>query len=40
MATIQDPVRNLTLAADVVDRPTEQSDLQAKNIPMPSIEGM
>ena len=31
--------RNLTLAADVVDRPTEQSDLQATNIPMPPIQG-
>ena len=31
--------RNLTLAADVVDRPTEQSDLQATNIPMPPIRG-
>ena len=31
--------RNLTLAADVVDRPTEQSDLQASNIPMPLIQG-
>ena len=31
--------RNLTLAADVVDRPTEQSDLQATNIPMPPIHG-
>ena len=31
--------RNLTLAADVVDRPTEQSSLQATNIPMPPIAG-
>ena len=31
--------RNLTLAADVVDRPTEQSDLQATNIPMPALQG-
>jgi ATP-binding cassette subfamily B protein len=31
--------RNLQLAADVVDRPTEQSDLQATNIPMPPIAG-
>ena len=31
--------RNLTLAGDVVDRPTEQSDLQATNIPMPSLRG-
>ena len=31
--------RNLTLAADVVDRPTEQSDLQATNIPMPPLRG-
>ena len=31
--------RNLTLAADVVDRPTEQSDLQATNIPMPPLQG-
>ena len=31
--------RNLTLAADVVDRPTEQSDRQATNIPMPPIQG-
>ena len=31
--------RNLTLAADVVDRPTEQSDLQATNIPMPALRG-
>ena len=31
--------RNLTLAADVVDRPTEQSELQATNIPMPPIRG-
>ena len=30
---------NLTLAADIVDRPTEQSDLQAANIPMPPIAG-
>jgi len=31
--------RNLSLAADVVDRPTEQSDLQATNIPMPALQG-
>ena len=31
--------RNLSLAADVVDRPTEQSDQQASNIPMPLIKG-
>ena len=31
--------RNLTLAADVVDRPTEQSSKQATNIPMPPIGG-
>ena len=31
--------RNLTLAADVVDRPTEQSDLQSANIPMPPLQG-
>ena len=31
--------RNLTLAADVVDRPTEQSAQQATNIPMPPIGG-
>jgi ATP-binding cassette subfamily B protein len=31
--------RNLVLAADVVDRPTEQSDRQASNIPMPPLEG-
>lgn len=31
--------RNLTLAADVVDRPTEQSDLQSANIPMPPVQG-
>ncbi|WP_255446184.1 ABC transporter transmembrane domain-containing protein [Synechococcus sp. RS9902] len=31
--------RNLQLAADVVDRPTEQSALQASNIPMPPIAG-
>ena len=31
--------RNLTLAADVVDRPTEQTDLQATNIPMPPLRG-
>ena len=31
--------RNLTLAADVVDRPTEQSDVQATNIPMPALRG-
>ena len=31
--------RNLTLAADVVDRPTEQSERQAANIPMPPLEG-
>jgi ATP-binding cassette subfamily B protein len=31
--------RNLILAADVVDRPTEQSDRQASNIPMPPLEG-
>ena len=31
--------RNLTLAADIVDRPTEQSDLQATNIPMPPLKG-
>ena len=31
--------RNLTLAADVVDRPTEQSSLQATNIPMPPLSG-
>ena len=31
--------RNLTLAADVVDRPTEQSDRDAANIPMPPLEG-
>jgi subfamily B ATP-binding cassette protein HlyB/CyaB len=30
---------NLTLAADIVDRPTEQSELQAENIPMPPIAG-
>ena len=30
---------NLTLAADIVDRPTEQSELQASNIPMPPIAG-
>jgi ATP-binding cassette subfamily B protein len=31
--------RNLVLAADVVDRPTEQSDRQATNIPMPPLDG-
>ena len=31
--------RNLQLAADVVDRPTEQSAEQATNIPMPPIAG-
>ena len=31
--------RNLQLAADVVDRPTEQSVQQATNIPMPPIAG-
>jgi len=31
--------RNLQLAADVVDRPTEQSAQQATNIPMPPIAG-
>ena len=31
--------RNLTLAADVVDRPTEQTERGAANIPMPPIEG-
>jgi len=31
--------RNLQLAADVVDRPTEQSVEQASNIPMPPIAG-
>ena len=31
--------RNLTLAADVVDRPTEQSERGATNIPMPPLEG-
>ena len=31
--------RNLSLAADVVDRPTEQSAQQATNIPMPLIQG-
>ena len=31
--------RNLTLAADVVDRPTEQSERDAANIPMPPLEG-
>lgn len=31
--------RNLQLAADVVDRPTEQSAQQATNIPMPPIDG-
>ena len=31
--------RNLQLAADVVDRPTEQSAEQASNIPMPPIAG-
>ncbi|MEB3241997.1 MAG: peptidase domain-containing ABC transporter [Synechococcus sp.] len=31
--------RNLQLAADVVDRPTEQSADQATNIPMPPIAG-
>ena len=31
--------RNLVLAADVVDRPTEQSDQQATNIPMPPLDG-
>ena len=31
--------RNLTLAADVVDRPTEQSEREAENIPMPPLTG-
>ena len=31
--------RNLTLAADVVDRPTEQSERGAANIPMPPSRG-
>ena len=31
--------RNLELAADVVDRPTEQSTEQSTNIPMPPISG-
>jgi ATP-binding cassette subfamily B protein len=31
--------RNLTLAADIVDRPTEQSEREATNIPMPPLEG-
>ena len=31
--------RNLQLAADVVDRPTEQSDSAATNIPMPPLQG-
>ena len=31
--------RNLTLAADVVDRQTEQSEHDAANIPMPPLEG-
>ena len=31
--------RNLRLAADVVDRPTEQSEQQATNIPMPPLQG-
>ena len=40
LAAIQIQSRNLTLAADVVDRPTEQSDVQASNIPMPTLRGM
>ncbi|MEB3254576.1 MAG: peptidase domain-containing ABC transporter, partial [Synechococcus sp.] len=31
--------RNLKLAADVVDRPTEQSESGARNIPMPPVQG-
>ena len=31
--------QNLQIVGDVVDRPTEQSELQATNIPMPPIEG-
>ncbi|MAH59163.1 MAG: multidrug ABC transporter, partial [Synechococcus sp. ARS1019] len=31
--------RNLTLAADIVDRPTEQSEREAANIPMPPLTG-
>lgn len=31
--------RNLKLAADVVDRPTEQSESGARNIPMPPLQG-
>ena len=31
--------QNLQMVGDVVDRPTEQSDLQATNIPMPPLRG-